>query len=263
MKNNKPTQTHLFEIIMGLEFCNEIEQIGERYSEHCWDIGDKTIAALNQLQLIKAAIIRGDMNPVYADYILALGSMEVYSQLALRFGVKLRTLQDYLSIAKFYAAEQRTNYLALPFSHFRIAKSYGPYLAYPVLDLALKAMDSNGGRPPSAAWLEANLYRVTADPGVLDDIAAVQKFESIAESISVADFVSTNDEDGNPNLLPAPIYYFMNKIKGLVDRLQERLEKIELEPERYQKIEGLILLIKELADELQSASVDAGSRESK
>jgi len=242
---SKISRTELFEQVFGLEFCDEIEQIGSQYSEHCWQIGDKVADALAHLQMIKSVIIRGDSNPANAAYILAMGSMDVYRQLSLRFGIAERTLRDYHSIAVYYSQDERGRFEVLPFAHFRFAKSCGADLSTKILELSLAAMDGNGGRPPSVAWLEVNLHRVTGDPGIVDDVAATQDLSSAAAELTSSDF-----QDDEQRTLPSPVFYFLGSLKNFMLRLKLQIEKAELPENIRYKIDSIIELSEELADEL-------------
>lgn len=239
------SKSQIFEFIYSKDFCDDIEQVGTLQSECSWKMGEWTQQALDELLTVKSAIVRGDVNPENADAILAFGSMDVYSQLALRFGVRTRTLRDYCSIYKFFLRADISKYSVLPFSHFRFAKSCGPDLAFRVLDLSLTAMDSNGGRPPSVEWLDVNLHRVTADESVIADVEAVQDFASSASLIPGSDFETGDDEP-----LPQSVYYFLNSITTLLESLQKKLDKLDIENGRVEKIQKIIVLVGAIADEL-------------
>lgn len=247
-------RTQVFDRIFGKEFCEYVEQVGETYSRTCWNIANIVGDARTILAEMKSAIVRGDldksMTNKQANAILAYGTMDLYNQLAMRLGINIRTLRDYYSVGTFYSEAQIDKYDALPFSHFRFAKQCGSDLADRILFLSLRAMDYNGGRPPSVNWLEVNLWRVANDKVILDDLETVLNFMDSASDVLPSD-VNVNDDEK----LPSIIYLFVTSARELVKGLNSRLSDMRLDGDRSNRIFEIIELLMELTDEIL-ATVD-------
>lgn len=243
------SETQLFEMIVGLEFCEETERVGARITEDSWFIGSQTQDAIDRLRSVKSAIVRGEVNTPYADFIMAFDVMRVYAQMAMRFGVASRTVRDYYAVYAYYTDEQREKYAVLPFSHFRFAKTCGIKISEQILALSLLAMDKNGGRPPSVDWLEVNLWRVTGDEQKIDEAEDVLQFDSIASSIATSDF----SHEDNTGPVPMPVYYFVHSLQSVLERLRERLPQVEFDSELLDDITDLVNGTIEIAEKIRAA----------
>ena len=243
------SRSQLFEKIFGSEFCTYIEQVGDTYSNTCWDIANIVCDAKTILADLKSGIVTDDaayrwLTEDQKNMVLAYSTMDLYTQIALRLGISTRTLRDYYAVGSFYSQDAVDRYSVLPFSHFRFAKQCGETIAESVLELSLKAMDHNGGRPPSVNWLEANLWQTAGDNDVLDEVGASLDFVAASDGIVHSDLGENNEK------LPTAVYLFVSRAREVGVRLQDRLYKLDLDGEIADQVYEMINLLVWIADDL-------------
>ena len=141
---------------------------GQRDTREAWEWGD------DSLLWIEIAMSSG----------IACTKEHVYSAHSQMSGIPKRTLRHYADHAKFFEKATREQYEPLAFSHFMVAKRFGPRWKG-VLGAAADYLEKVG-RLPSAEWLEWKFSK-NAQP-VLEADAELEKVtDEMVESMKAED----------------------------------------------------------------------------
>lgn len=165
-------------------------QAGAELSANYWKIGRLVIQAVEQTELLRAAVIAGKVNlpRQKVDELMALTVAKIYAHAATLTGKSSKRIQEYVTCARFYPDEVVEAYGVLPFDHFDFARQFGERWR-DVLDLSIRQIERNYGRPPSVDWLRAQFA---------DDDPQGQTFEQVlADHANAAYFEDTVSMVGN------------------------------------------------------------------
>lgn len=192
------------------------------------EIGEIAILACAELDNAKSAATLGKskLSPAQIDELMSTGYMDVYAAIGEQTGISRRSISDYITCAKFYPNNVWEKYSILPFSHFRFALGFGNKWS-DVLDLSIRQMDNNNGRPPSVEWLEMTLRTI--------DSPATVKDRMDAEDIVYGDY-------SNPLEYPADIApddssiapgtrFALDRLKNILSAVQKITQNLDLPDE--------------------------------
>jgi hypothetical protein len=130
---------HISQIISA-DVVDRLILLGQASSDAAWEVGD---IVNHEWEQIESA---GRTTP--------FTRMEWYKYVAELVGKSERTVRDWAGLAMFFPPEARGEYPPLSVDHFRLARSFGERWRE-CLDMAMRKMGVNNGRPPSVDWLEA------------------------------------------------------------------------------------------------------------
>lgn len=170
---------------------------GQRDTREAWEWGD------DSLNWIKIAMSSG----------IACTKDHVYSAHSQMSGIPKRTLRHYADHAKFFEKATREKYEPLAFSHFMVAKRFGPRWER-VLKAAADYLEKVG-RLPSAEWLEWKFSR-NAQPVLEADSKLEKVTDEMVESMKAEDEMPPYDPEGEEGCIEttqAQTRYSLNKME--------------------------------------------------
>lgn len=236
-------KSKVFEKIYPDDFVNLVREAGNAYSENIWNIGFLSLIAFEKLSKVKSDIVTRRFSGSDSDarYILAYTKTDLYRDLARNFGLSLSRVFAITSVTSFFDEGIIEKYSVLPFSHFEYAKSMGDF-ALEILEYDYAQFSRNGGYPESLEWLMANFSQYN----IQDDLAA----HDAVVSLEIAHDVVRAVPDGENVGVPASIHYFVRSAGKLIDSIEAKLLKMQMEDSTRERIFAIIDELRNLSKEL-------------
>lgn len=242
------------EKLLSSEQIDRLIFLGRVVSDAQWEIGRMTISILDAVD---------KHNETHKNPNAYVGYMDVYRFVSQLTGKRDRSIRRYVAACHFYSPATVEVYDVLPFEYFAEAMAY-PSRWKEMLDAALRAMDTNGGKLPGVTWM-SNLFTAVNHEDQAEELSKipvdveqdVRAYEAVSDALvdRLEKLVEAREETYSVQdsiVLLAPIYKVIELIKEQIAKLPVTTEA---KVAAFMSIDHLVTELEEIKGELENCKI--------